>query len=143
MSSGFVKQNNNFRVLYVFCTFLCRHCTTTTRKCLIWRCMEDLNKWPRIIFISPSKLESSPQKINSGEIHLHWHFQRIGINATMFEKMQCIFKMTFLLSVDAINTPYFAYSSSYLWKINYSSILFQMDYNKIMIGGNNFCCYLL
>ena len=35
MSSGFVKQNNNLHVLYVFCTFLCRHYTTTRWKCLI------------------------------------------------------------------------------------------------------------
>ena len=92
MSSGFVKQNNNLHVLYVSCTFLCRHYTTTRWKCLIWCFMEDLNKRPRIIFISLSKLESSSQKINSGEIHLHWHFQRIGINATMFEKMQIHFQ---------------------------------------------------
>ena len=92
MSSGFVKQNNNFHMLYVFCTFLCRHCTTTMWKCLIWRFMEDLNKRPRIIFISLSKLERSPQKINSREIHLHWHFQPTGINATLFEKMQMHFQ---------------------------------------------------
>ena len=63
----------------------------------------------------------------------------------MFEKMQMHFQNDIFAVVPVVdaNTPYFAYSSSYLWKINYSSILFQLDYNKIMVGGNNFCCYLL
>ena len=39
----------------LFCTFLCRHCKTTTRKCLISRFMEDVNKllWN---FLSHSEL---------------------------------------------------------------------------------------
>ena len=40
----------------LFCTFLCRHCTTTTGKCLISRFMEDVNR-RQLKFLSLSKLE--------------------------------------------------------------------------------------
>ena len=40
----------------LFCTFVCRHCTTTTGKCLISRFMEDVNK-RRVNFLSLSDLE--------------------------------------------------------------------------------------
>ena len=57
----------------LFCTFLCCHCMTTTWKCLISHFMEDV-----------------------------WHFQRIGINATMFEKT----RMPFQTDVFAARAPY-------------------------------------
>ena len=37
------------------CTFLCRHCKTTTCKCLVSRSKEDVNK-PRRGFLFPSEL---------------------------------------------------------------------------------------
>ena len=48
------RQNNN--CITLFCTFLCRHCTTTTGKCLSSRFMEVLNK-RRLKFLSRSELE--------------------------------------------------------------------------------------
>ena len=52
-----VKQkNNSARASRFSCTFLCRHCTTTTGKCLISRFMEDVNK-RRVNFLSLSDLE--------------------------------------------------------------------------------------
>ena len=39
----------------LFCTFLCRHCTTTTWKCLISRCTEEVHKRRRN-FLSLSAL---------------------------------------------------------------------------------------
>ena len=41
------------------CAFLCRHCTTTAWKSLIWLFMEDGNKRKRI-FLSLSKVECGP-----------------------------------------------------------------------------------
>ena len=38
------QSNTSARAARLFCTFLCRHCTTTTGKCLISRFMEDANK---------------------------------------------------------------------------------------------------
>ena len=70
-SSRFIKQNNKFcTCITLFCTFLCHFWTTTTRKCLNSRFIEDVNK-PRRNFLSLSKLESDPQEINSSQICLH------------------------------------------------------------------------
>ena len=58
-----LQKNNTSRLakqqlctcISIICTFLCRHCKTTTRKCLISRFMEDVNKllWN---FLSHSEL---------------------------------------------------------------------------------------
>ena len=45
--NSLTRQNNNFArasSITLFCTFLCRHCTTTTWKCLISRFVKDVNK---------------------------------------------------------------------------------------------------
>ena len=43
-SNRFNNQNNNFcTCITLFCTFLCHHCTTTTWKCLISRCTEEVH----------------------------------------------------------------------------------------------------
>ena len=56
-SNGLKRQNNNSaRASRFFCTFLCRHCTTTTGKCLISRFMEDVNR-RQLRFLSLGKLE--------------------------------------------------------------------------------------
>ena len=59
--TGFVlKQNNNFaRASRLFVHFFARFCMTTTRKCLISRFMEYVNKQRRN-FISLSELEHGP-----------------------------------------------------------------------------------
>ena len=74
------------------CTFLCCHCTTTTWKCLISRFMEDV-----------------------------WHFQRIGINATLFEKT----RMPFQTDVVAVRAPYSvegAVKKSHLFPVKHSVV---------------------
>ena len=67
------KTKTTLHVHHSFCTFLCRRCTTTTWKCVIFRFMEVVNKRRRI-FLSLSKLECGPQEINSGELRLHLTF---------------------------------------------------------------------
>ena len=37
----------------LFCTFLCRHCTTATWECLNSRFVEDVNTWRRLPFSCP------------------------------------------------------------------------------------------
>ena len=70
-------------------------------KCLISRFTEDVNKrW--LIFLSLSKRKCGPEKINSrvrNSPTLFWHFHRIGINATVFEKTRIHFKSDVLASV--------------------------------------------
>ena len=62
----FNKQNNNFaRALRFFCTFLSCFCTTSTRKLLISRFKEDVNKLRRN-FISLSELEYGHLTVRSG-----------------------------------------------------------------------------
>ena len=55
------KNSNRFRLAKqqlstcttLFCTFLCRHCTTTTWKCLISRFVGDVNLIQRLSFSFP------------------------------------------------------------------------------------------
>ena len=56
--------------IMLFCTFLCRHCTTTTWKCLISRCTEEVHKWQRN-FLSLSQLGCDSYEFNFRRVHLH------------------------------------------------------------------------
>ena len=55
------EKSNSFRLIkqqlcpriMLFCTFLCRRCTTTTWKCLISRFVEDVNTRQRLSFSFP------------------------------------------------------------------------------------------
>ena len=63
---------------FLFCTFLCRFCTTGTWKCLISRIMENLNKQRRN-FISPSELGYGPLNSTSGGFTHIWQSKWVGI----------------------------------------------------------------
>ena len=54
----------------LFCTFLCRRCTTTTWNCLISRFVEDGNKRQQLSFSFP-ELWCSPLEFNSKNICQH------------------------------------------------------------------------
>ena len=86
-----------------YCTFFCRHCTTTAWKSLISRFMEDMNKQQRI-FLSLSKLECSPKKSTPGKFTYNWNFQRIGISATKFEKPWIHFKSDVFAAVAVVDS---------------------------------------
>ena len=66
------RKSNRFRLakqqlctcITLFCTFLCRHCTTTTWKCLISRFVENTNTWQQLYF-SFAKLWYSLLEFNS------------------------------------------------------------------------------
>ena len=78
-----------------FCTFPCRHCTTTTWKCLISRFMEDVTKRRRM-FLSFSKLECGPQEINSRKIRLHLTFSADGNKRdNVWKKANALSKLRF------------------------------------------------
>ena len=47
------KKNNFVKWITLFCAFLCRRCTTTTRNCLISRCKEDVTTRQRPTFSFP------------------------------------------------------------------------------------------
>ena len=48
--SVLINKTTTLHVHHVFCTFLCRHCTTTTWNFLISRSMEDVNRGQRFPF---------------------------------------------------------------------------------------------
>ena len=76
----------------LFCTFLCRHCATTTWRYLISCFKENLNKRRRIFFLY-FNLSSAPKRSPPGKFAFIWHFRRTGIKATKF-----ILKVTFSLT---------------------------------------------
>ena len=53
---GLISKTTILHVHHAFCTFLCRHCTTATWKCLFSRCTEEIHK-RRPNFLSLSKLK--------------------------------------------------------------------------------------
>ena len=67
----------------LFCTFLCRRCTTTTWNCLISRFVEDGNKRQQLSFSFP-ELWCSPLEFNSKKIANNWRIKRDGISAIKF-----------------------------------------------------------
>ena len=84
----FNKQNNNFaRALRFFCTFLSCFCTTLTRKCLISRFKEDVNKLRRN-FISLSELEYGHLTVRSGGFAYIWQSKWAGIIAVKTKRTQ-------------------------------------------------------
>ena len=72
------QKSNRFRqanqqvctCIMLFCTFLCRRCTTTTWNCLISRFVEDGNKRQQLSFSFP-ELGCSPLEFNSKKICHH------------------------------------------------------------------------
>ena len=139
------KQKKSCTCSTHFCTFLCvalhdcnrelyRPCTTTTWKCLIASFMEDVNKRRRISF-SLSKLECSPQEMNSREIRLHFcHFQQIGINATKIEKTGILLNLTFSLPLPSsmlkLPDAVFYVQHTFL----YISLPLLCNYNAVLYG---------
>ena len=94
---GLLSKTTILHVLHIcgFCKFLCRHCTTTTWKCLISRFMEDVTKRRRI-FLSFSKLGCGPQEINSRKIRLHLLFSADGNKRdNVWKKANALSKLRF------------------------------------------------
>ena len=90
-SYGFVSKTTSLHVLLVciflqVCTFLCRYCTTTIWECQISRFMGDVKKPRRNLLYLFKPLSAVPKKSTPAKLTCIRHFQRIGINATKFEK---------------------------------------------------------
>ena len=66
-----------------FCTLLCRHCTTTTWKCLILRFLEYVNTWQRFSFCF-CELRYSPLEFNSWKVANIWQIKGAGIKRSHF-----------------------------------------------------------
>ena len=65
-----VRKTTTLHAQHTFCTFLCRHFTTTTANSITRRFIEDVNT-PRRIFLSPCKPGFGPHEFSYREIKLH------------------------------------------------------------------------
>ena len=74
----------------LFCTFLCRRCTTATWNCLFSRFLEDGNKRQQFAFSFP-ELWRSPLEFNSKKFAYIWRIEGGGISAIKFEAAQIHF----------------------------------------------------
>ena len=84
-SSRFIVEKQKLRTcITLFCTFLCRHCTTTTWKCLISGFFKDGNLRQQLSFSFP-ELWYSPLEFNSKQFANIWWIKRDGISAIKFE----------------------------------------------------------
>ena len=84
-SSRFIVEKQKLRTcITLFCTFLCRHCTTTTWKCLISGFFKDGNLRQQLSFSFP-ELWYSHLEFNSKKFANIWRIKRDGINAIKFE----------------------------------------------------------
>ena len=97
------QKSNRFRLakqqlctcITLFCTFFCRHCTTTTWKCLISRFVEVVNtrqrstffsfQFPDLWYILLFQLQKNNDTVNI------WRIERAGINAIKFEAARFYF----------------------------------------------------
>ena len=101
------QKSNEFRpakqqlctCITLFCTFLCRRCTTTTWNCLISRFVEDGNKRQQLSFSFP-ELWCSPLEFNSKQI---WLIKRDGISAIKFEAAQIHFLSDVFVAVAVVD----------------------------------------
>ena len=105
-------KSNRFRLakqqlgtcITLFCTFLCRHCTTTTWKCLISRFVEDVNTRQRLSLSSSFSWTS----IQSFRIQLQkkianiWQIEWDRISAIKFEaaRLHCLGDVFVAVAVD-------------------------------------------
>ena len=71
----------------LFCTFLCRHCRTTSGKCLMSRFTEDVNKW-WLNFLSFLNLNMVLRNSAQKEFACIWQSKSVGVIAIEIERMQ-------------------------------------------------------
>ena len=110
-------QNNNFiyTCITLFCTFLCRRCTTTTWKCLISRFNEDVNRRQQLSFSFP-ELWYSLLRIQLIKIANIWRIKRDGISVIKFEATRIHFLSDVFVAVAVVvaSAPYWLHLSRYV-----------------------------
>ena len=104
------QKSNKFRLakqqlftcITLFCTFLCRHCTTTTWKCVISRFVEDVNTRQQLYFSFPALWYSFLQ-FNSRENCQHLiKIERGGESAIKFEGARMHFSSDVFVAVAVV-----------------------------------------
>ena len=85
----------------LFCTFLCRHCTTTTWKSLISRFVKEGNTRQQLYFSFP-ELWYSSLEFSSKKIANIWLIKRDGISAIKFEAARIHFLSEVFVAVAVV-----------------------------------------
>ena len=102
-------SNDNFiyTCITLFCTFLCRRCTTTTWKCLISRFDEDVNRRQQFSFSFP-ELWYSLLRIQLKKIANIWRIKRDRISVIKFEAARIHFLSDVFVAVAVVvaSAPY-------------------------------------
>ena len=98
---GWIGKTNCARASRFFCTFLFRHWTTTTGKCLISHFMEDVNK-PRPNFLSHSELNIVLRNSAQKEFPYIWQSKWVGIIIIEIERTQIHFLSDFFVAVAVV-----------------------------------------
>ena len=94
---GLGWQKNNFaRASRFFCSFLCRHCMSTTWLCLISRFLGDVNTRQKLPFSFPGLwysqfYNSTTKKKEENKIAKNWKIKRDKKSTTKFEAMRIHF----------------------------------------------------
>ena len=106
---GLISKTTTLHVHHAFCTFLCRRCcTTTTRKCLISRSVEEANTRQRLSFSFP-ELWYSLQNSTTKKFAKILRIKRDGISAIKF-KAACIPFLSDVFVTVAVVVAYSPYS---------------------------------
>ena len=96
-----VRKHQLCTCIKLFCTFLCRHCTTTTFECLISRFVKEGNTRQQLYFSFP-ELWYSPLEFSSKKIANIWRIKRDVISAIKFEAARIHFLSEVLVAVAVV-----------------------------------------
>ena len=104
-----LQKGNRFRLvkqqlckcITLFCTFLCRLCTTTRWKCLNSCFVEDRNTRQQLSFSFP-ELWHSPLEFNSKTFANPWRIKRDGTSAIKFEAARIHFLSDVFVAVAVV-----------------------------------------
>ena len=103
------QKSNRFRLakqqmstcITLLCSFLCRHCTTTTWKCLISRFVENANTIQQVYFSFP-ELRYILLEFNSRKMANIWRTERDEISPIKFEEERLQFLSDVFVAVALV-----------------------------------------
>ena len=129
-TTGLLEQNNKFagQVHKLLCTFLCRHCTTATWKCLILRFMENFSCWKTLnILLQEQRDYLSLERVKPVLAFPH----KIALNALSFSSL---FMSLYTLPAVSKFFKMLQFSHDFLGKV----ILLLKDFKRLFSFLTNF-----
>ena len=134
---GLDWQNNNFAPeSHFFCTFLCRHCSTTTWKCQISPFLDDVKKDNSFLFFSLN-FYSSLWEFNSRKNANIWRIERSGISAINFEVARHYFLSDAFVAVPVVVARSWCYTGRFATTIFSATQRCDINCCNILLNGRN------